>query len=119
MATKRGGKKPRQPKRPVIRPSATGDGSPTVDAKDSVTIVQVAMDKNLLDQEVAFYLEHLPEWHDHEGKHVLIHGQEQFGFFPTEAAALEEGFRRFGRIAFLVKQIRFDEVPRPWTMVIL
>ena len=77
------------------------------------------IDKSLLDEEVAYYLAHLPEWHDHEGKHVLIHGQEHFGFFPTVDAALEEGFRRFGRIAFLVKQVRHDEEPRAVTMVIL
>jgi hypothetical protein len=77
------------------------------------------IDKNMLEQEVAYYLAHLPEWYDHEGEHVLIHGDAHFGFFPNEDAALAEGFRRFGRVAFLVKQIRRDEEPRPlvWTIL--
>jgi hypothetical protein len=82
-------------------------------------VVPAAMDKSLLDQEVADYLAHLTEWHDHEGEHVVIHGSEHFGFFATRDAALGEGFRRFGRIAFLVKQVRYDEEPRPMTTVIL
>jgi len=119
MPTNRGGKKPGGAKRRVMRRAVTGNGGPTVDGMDTVTVEPIALDKSLLDQEVAYYLARLPEWHDHEGQHVLIHGHEHFGFFPTEDAALEEGFRRFGRIAFLVKQIRYDEEPRPLTMVIL
>ena len=72
-----------------------------------------------LDEEAAYYLANLPGWNDHEGQHVLIHGKAHFGFFPTRDGALEEGFRRFGRVAFLVKEIRHDEDPRPlaWTIL--
>ncbi len=77
------------------------------------------MEKSLLDEEVVYYLAQLPGWRDHEGKHVLIRGQEQFGFFPTRDLALEEGFRRFGRVAFLVKEIRQNDEPRTlaWTIL--
>jgi hypothetical protein len=79
----------------------------------------VNLNKSSLDQEVAYYLAHRAEWHEHEGRHVLIHGEDQFGFFPTRDGALEEGFRRFGRVAFLVKEIRQDEEPRPMAWTIL
>jgi hypothetical protein len=105
--------------RPVSKRAANGNGGPAVEGMASAIVEPIALDKSLLDQEVAYYLAHLPEWHEHEGQHVLIHGHEHFGFFPTRDAALEEGFRRFGRTAFLVKQIRHDEEPRPLAWVIL
>ena len=76
-------------------------------------------EKNVLEQESAYYRAHLPEWDEQEGQHVLIHGQEHFGFFPTRHAALEEGLRRFGRVPFFVKQIQRDEKPRPMMWVML
>ena len=75
--------------------------------------------KEPLDEEIAFYVQHLPEWRDHQGEHVLIHGQEPHGFYPTRDEALLEGFRRFGRASFLVKQVLLDERPRPLAGVIL
>jgi hypothetical protein len=116
MPTKRV-RKDKGTERPTIGGHADGSGGSTLERTAAAMLEE--MDKNLLDEEVAYYLAHLPEWHDYEGKHVLIHGQEHFGFFPTEDAALEEGFRRFGRIAFLVKQVRHDEEPRPlvWTIL--
>jgi hypothetical protein len=106
-------------KRSATRRVKNDRGGPVVEGTASVSVVPIAMDKNRLDQEVAYYLEHLPEWHDHEGQHVLIHGQEHFGFFPTHDDALAEGYRTFGRIPLLVKQVRYDERPRPMTIVIL
>jgi hypothetical protein len=90
---------------------------PTLEETAAAMVEQ--MDKNLLEQEAAYYLAHLPEWYDHEGEHVLIHGKEQFGFFASRDAALEEGFRRFGRVAFLVKEVRRNEESRPlvWTVL--
>ena len=64
-----------------------------------------------LDREVDYYLAHLPEWYDHEGEHVLIHGSGHFGIFATRSAAREEGLRRFGLVPFLVKPVQCDEKP--------
>ena len=43
------------------------------------------------------------------GRFVLIHGDELVGVFDTDAEALVEGARRFGREAFLVRQVRDEE----------
>jgi hypothetical protein len=50
----------------------------------------------------------------HEGKHVLIHGQEIIGFFESDDEAHSEGYRRYlGMKALLVHQIRtFEPVIR-------
>ncbi len=63
-------------------------------------------EKSALEQESLYYRALLPEWGEQEGQHVLIQGQELVGFFPTRHAAMEEGFRRFGHVPILVKQIR-------------
>jgi hypothetical protein len=106
-------------KRPTVEREGNRGGSPVVECTSPVLAEAMNMDKSLLDEEVGYYLAHLTGWHDHEGQHVLIHGQEHFGFFPTRDRALEEGFLRFGRVAFLVKEIRRDEEPRPvaWTIL--
>lgn len=43
------------------------------------------------------------------GQVVLIHGDELIGVYATEAQALSEGARRFGREPFLVRQVRDKE----------
>ncbi len=47
----------------------------------------------------------------HEGKFVLIHGNEILGFFDNEAQAFAEGYRRFllAKKAFFVHQIQTYE----------
>jgi hypothetical protein len=94
-------------------------GSPITEETAPVLANPMNLEKSLLDEEVAYYLASLPGWRDHEGQHVLIHGHEHFGFFPTRDGVLNEGFRRFGRVAFLVKEIRHNEGPRPlaWTIL--
>jgi hypothetical protein len=72
-----------------------------------------------LDEEIHYYTRHLGEWAEHEGRHVLIHGQEPCGFFASREEALREGLRRFGRVPFLVKQVIRDERPRPLGTMIL
>lgn len=72
-----------------------------------------------LAEEIAFYLDQLPDWRDHEGEHVLIHGRRAFGFYPDRDAALAEGYRQFGRVPFLVKRVEVDEAPRPLVGLIL
>ena len=42
---------------------------------------------------------------EHEGKYVLIHGNEVAGVWDTYADALKAGYDRFGLEPFLVKQI--------------
>ena len=47
----------------------------------------------------------------HSGSFVLVHGEEIVDFFPTRAAALREGYRRYGRASFLVKKVEAHEEP--------
>jgi hypothetical protein len=96
-------------------------GSPIPVETTPVLADPTIIDNGSLDEEVTYYLANLALWHEHEGQHVLIHGREHFGFFPTRDGALNEGFRRFGRVAFLVREIRHNEGPRPlaWTILSL
>jgi hypothetical protein len=43
------------------------------------------------------------------GRFVLIHGADLIGVFDTDAQAVAEGARRFGRESFLVRQVREEE----------
>jgi hypothetical protein len=89
-------------------------GSPILEETTPAVLTNpINMDQSLLDEEVAYYLANVAGWCEHEGQHVLIHGREHFGFFPTRDCALDEGFRRFGRVDFLVREIRHREEPRP------
>ena len=88
---------------PVTECAVSGSGSLAIEESTYEPVGQ--RDNNSLNKEVAYYLEHLPEWHEHEGEYVLIRGEKRFRFFPTRDTALQEGFRRFGRVAFL--DVRF------------
>ncbi len=46
---------------------------------------------------------------EHEGEFVLIKGTEIGGFFPDDSSATREGYRRFGFVPFLVKQVAATE----------
>ena len=46
-----------------------------------------------------------------EGKFVLIHGDAVAGIYETEKDAISEGYRQFGNVPFLVKQIVRIETP--------
>jgi len=48
-----------------------------------------------------------------EGKFALIYGKDLVGTFPTEMDAVTEGYGRFGKVPFLVKQIVELEAPKP------
>lgn len=48
---------------------------------------------------------------EHEGKFVLIHGSEVVAVFDDEQDAINEGFKRFGNVPFLVKQILEVDIP--------
>jgi len=47
----------------------------------------------------------------HEGKYVLIKGEEVIEVFESQRDAFQEGNSRFSRKPFLVKQVLKDEEP--------
>jgi uncharacterized protein with PIN domain len=49
-----------------------------------------------------------------EGKFVLIKGEQVVGLFESQGDALQEGYRRFGKGPFLVKQILAVDLPVPF-----
>jgi len=61
--------------------------------------------KMALEKELETYKSKLPELKAHEGKYVLIHGEEVVDTFSSYDDALKEGYKRFGLEPFLVKQI--------------
>lgn len=73
----------------------------------------------LAEEDIALFRDRLPGWREHQGEHVLIYGGEVHGFFLTRDEALEEGFNRFGDVAFLVNRVDLDAKPRPLVGVIL
>jgi hypothetical protein len=63
-----------------------------------------------LTEETATYRARLPELlRGQEGQYVLIKGTTIAGVFPDRSAALREGYRRFGIVPFLVRQIAASE----------
>lgn len=62
-----------------------------------------------LEHELATYEEHLPELAQHEGRFVLIHGDDVVDTFSSYADALRQGYRQFGLRPFLVKRIETVE----------
>lgn len=48
---------------------------------------------------------------DHLGQIALIHGDEVVGAFPTADEAYLEGFRRFGDVRMMFKEIRDPDPP--------
>ena len=61
---------------------------------------------NILEEELAFFKEKKDEWLAHyEGKFALVKNHELADTFTTLDEAYQEGIKRFGTEAFLVKQI--------------
>jgi hypothetical protein len=59
-----------------------------------------------LEKELATYNEKLPELKEHEGKFVLIHGNEVVDFFAAYEDAIKAGYQKYGvDHPFLVKQV--------------
>jgi hypothetical protein len=50
-----------------------------------------------------------------EGKFVLIKGDRVVGLFESQGDALREGYKQFGKDAFLVKQVLAIDLPVPFT----
>lgn len=62
-----------------------------------------------LEKELATYKANLPELKDHEGKFVLIHGDDIVDFFAAYEDALKAGYQKFDLEPFLVKQVNAVE----------
>jgi hypothetical protein len=61
--------------------------------------------KMALEKELQTYKNKLSELKAHEGKFVLIQGDQVVDTFSSYDDALKEGYKRFGLTPFLVKQI--------------
>jgi hypothetical protein len=74
--------------------------------KRSVTInPEILVCAMAFEKELEVYSEHLIDLLDHEGKFVVIRGEEIAGSFDTYEVALEAGYERYGPVPFLVKKI--------------
>jgi hypothetical protein len=63
-----------------------------------------------LERELATYKSKLPELAQHEGKYVLIHGDDVVDVYTSYEDAMKEGYTKFGvNDPFLVKQIHSIE----------
>jgi len=54
-----------------------------------------------------------------EGKFVLIYNDQIAGVFESKKDAIEQGYRQFGNVPFLVKQIVKIEVPQDFVSNLL
>jgi hypothetical protein len=48
---------------------------------------------------------------DHPGEWVVIYGDELLGTYPTEEAAVDAGYGRYGLVSFLCRQITAEPDP--------
>jgi hypothetical protein len=71
-----------------------------------------------LEAELAVYKHRLHEWTEHEGKFVLIHGDQVVGFYSSYEDAIQIGYEKFKLEPFLVKQIQTVEVVQCITRLI-
>ena len=62
-----------------------------------------------LDRELAYYDSHKQDFLDHEGKFVVIHGENVAGFWETYEDALQVACREFGLDPFPIKKIEARE----------
>ena len=62
-----------------------------------------------LDRETAYYKDHKEEFLEHEGKFVVICGEELAGFWETYEDALQVACNRFGLEPFMIKKIEAKE----------
>jgi len=63
-----------------------------------------------LKTELAYYEKHVQDWmKEHEGKYVLLRGEEVAGFFDTPQAAYEAGVSRYGTDPFFIRRVTQDE----------
>lgn len=62
-----------------------------------------------LEREIATYTAKLAELREHEGKFVLIHGDDIVDFFTSYDDAIKAGYQQFKLEPFLVRQIQAIE----------
>jgi hypothetical protein len=62
-----------------------------------------------LETELATYKDKLPGLKAHEGKFVLIRGEEIIDFFSTYEDAIKAGYQKFKLEPFLVKRVLSTE----------
>lgn len=63
-----------------------------------------------LERELALFAKMKPELlKNHEGKFVLIHGEDFWGAYDSAENAYAEGVKRFGREVFLIKKVTKQE----------
>ena len=72
-----------------------------------------------LEKEQSTYTRELPALLAHEGKFVLIHGEQIDGVYDTYQDALKIGYSKFKLEPFFVKQIRAMEQVQFFTRDIL
>jgi hypothetical protein len=65
----------------------------------------MALANMALEKELGTYHAKLPDWKQHEGKFVLIHGDRVVDMFSSYDDALKAGYKEFALDPFLVKQI--------------
>ena len=76
--------------------------------------------ESLLDTEIKTYEDHREELlGTAEGKYVLIRDQEVVGVFDSEMDAIAQGYKQFGNVPFLVKQVVRVEIPLEFTSNLL
>ncbi len=54
-----------------------------------------------------------------QGKFALIHETEVAGVYDSKSDAIREGYRRFGNVPFLVKQVLAIDVPQNFVSQLL
>ena len=73
----------------------------------------MTIEAHALDGELATYDRHREELLGRaSGKFVLIHGDQVVAVFETEWDAVSAGYKAFGNVPFLVKEIVAVEVPQ-------
>jgi hypothetical protein len=74
------------------------------------------MSSGALSAELETYARHKQElMGSASGKFVLIHGAQVVGTYDTEQDAIAEGYRQFGNVPFLVKQVTAVDVVERFT----
>jgi len=89
-------------RRAMIEAQGRARRVPSADDEKASAHVSIAA----LTEEMATFRDRLPELLcEHEGEFVLIKGTEIAGVFLDRSEALREGYRRFGIVPLLVRQI--------------
>jgi hypothetical protein len=68
-----------------------------------------------LEKEFATYKAKLPELQEHQGKFVLIHGDDVIDFYAAYEDAIKAGYEKFNLQPFLVKQVSAVETVQHFT----